>query len=51
MRSALSTLWPDDIVPLALLNEDIQCAQGRFAAECEAAGIRISDSKADAKVP
>ncbi|GAA6106566.1 receptor-type tyrosine-protein phosphatase F-like, partial [Tachysurus ichikawai] len=46
----LSLLFADDVVLLASSNQDLQRALGRFAAECEAAGMRISTSKSEAMV-
>lgn len=40
----------DDVVPLASFNNDRWFLQGRFAAECEVAGMKISTSKSDAMV-
>ncbi|KAI3369582.1 hypothetical protein L3Q82_024487 [Scortum barcoo] len=40
----------DDIVLLASLSQDLQHVLERFAAECEAAGMRISTSKSEAMV-
>uniref|UniRef100_A0AAV2JL93 ribonuclease H n=1 Tax=Knipowitschia caucasica TaxID=637954 RepID=A0AAV2JL93_KNICA len=45
-----SLLFADDVVLLAPTNQDLQHALGRFAAECEAAGMRISTSKSEAMV-
>lgn len=45
-----SLLFADDVVMLASSSQDLQCALGRFAAECEAAGMRISTSKSEAMV-
>uniref|UniRef100_A0A672GTN4 Reverse transcriptase domain-containing protein n=4 Tax=Salarias fasciatus TaxID=181472 RepID=A0A672GTN4_SALFA len=45
-----SLLFADDVVLLASSNPDLQHALGRFAAECEAAGMRISTSKSEAMV-
>ncbi|KAJ0063551.1 hypothetical protein NL108_003867 [Boleophthalmus pectinirostris] len=45
-----SLLFADDVVLLASSNQDLQCALGRFAAECEAAGMKISSSKSEAMV-
>uniref|UniRef100_A0A3Q3JAD5 Reverse transcriptase domain-containing protein n=1 Tax=Monopterus albus TaxID=43700 RepID=A0A3Q3JAD5_MONAL len=45
-----SLLFADDVVLLAPSNQDLQHALGRFAAECEAAGMRISTSKSEAMV-
>ncbi|XP_060781820.1 MAP/microtubule affinity-regulating kinase 3a isoform X3 [Neoarius graeffei] len=41
----MSLLFADDVVLLASSICDLQHAVGRFAAECEAAGMRISTSK------
>ena len=43
-----SLLFADDVVLLAPLSQDLQHVLGRFAAECEAAGMRISSSKSEA---
>ncbi|XP_056625668.1 uncharacterized protein LOC130437983 [Triplophysa dalaica] len=40
----------DDVVVPAPSDQDLQHALGRFAAECEAAGMRISTSKSEAMV-
>ena len=40
----------DDVVLLAPSNQDLQHVLGRFAAECEAAGMRINTSKSEAMV-
>ncbi|KAI3358423.1 hypothetical protein L3Q82_014856 [Scortum barcoo] len=40
----------DDVVLLASSSQDLQHVLGRFAAECEAAGMRISTSKSEAMV-
>ncbi|KAI3377251.1 hypothetical protein L3Q82_009155 [Scortum barcoo] len=45
-----SLLFADDIVLLASSNQDLQHVLGRFAAECEVAGMRISTSKSEAMV-
>ena len=45
-----SLLFADDVVLLAPSNMDLQRALGRFAAECEASGMRISTSKSEAMV-
>ncbi|XDV52909.1 hypothetical protein PO909_021551 [Leuciscus waleckii] len=45
-----SLLFADDVVVLASSDQDLQHALGRFAAECEAAGMRISTSKSEAMV-
>ncbi len=46
----LSLLFADDVVLLAPSSRDLQHVLGRFAAECEAAGMRISTSKSEAMV-
>ena len=45
-----SLLFADDVVVLAPSHQDLQHALGRFAAECEAAGMKISTSKSEAMV-
>uniref|UniRef100_A0A3B4FLA9 Reverse transcriptase domain-containing protein n=1 Tax=Pundamilia nyererei TaxID=303518 RepID=A0A3B4FLA9_9CICH len=45
-----SLIFADDVVLLASLGEGLQLALERFAAECEAAGMRISTSKSEAMV-
>ncbi len=45
-----SLLFADDVVLLAPSDQDLRNALGRFAAECEAAGMRISTSKSEAMV-
>ncbi|XDV11655.1 hypothetical protein PO909_000531 [Leuciscus waleckii] len=45
-----SLLFADDVVVLAPSDQDLQHALGWFAAECEAAGMRISTSKSEAMV-
>ncbi|XP_016305013.1 uncharacterized protein LOC107660256 [Sinocyclocheilus anshuiensis] len=45
-----SLLFVDDVVLLASSNQDLQHALEMFAAECEAAGMRISTSKSEAMV-
>ncbi len=45
-----SLLFADDVVVLATSDQDLQHALGRFAAECEAVGMRISASKSEAMV-
>ncbi|XP_068187802.1 insulin receptor substrate 1-B [Antennarius striatus] len=45
-----SLLFEDDVVLLASLNLDLQRALERFAAECDASGMRISTSKSEAMV-
>ena len=45
-----SLLFADDVVLLASSNLDLQCALGRFAAECKAAGMKISTSTSEAMV-
>ncbi|KAF7644351.1 hypothetical protein LDENG_00223640 [Lucifuga dentata] len=45
-----SLLFADDVVLLALSDCDLQRALGRFEAECEATGMRISTSKPETMV-
>ncbi|KAK3565584.1 hypothetical protein QTP86_012898 [Hemibagrus guttatus] len=45
-----SLIFADDVVLLASSGLDLQHALGRFAAECEAAGMRVSTSKSEAIV-
>ncbi len=45
-----SLLFADDVVLLAPSDQDLRHALRRFAAECEAAGMRISTSKSEAMV-
>uniref|UniRef100_A0A6Q2ZQA7 54 kDa nucleoporin n=1 Tax=Esox lucius TaxID=8010 RepID=A0A6Q2ZQA7_ESOLU len=45
-----SLLFADDVVVLAPSNQGLQHALGRFAAECEAVGMKISTSKSEAMV-
>ncbi|XP_075957732.1 E3 ubiquitin-protein ligase CBL-B-B isoform X1 [Anarhichas minor] len=45
-----SVLFVDDVVLLASSDHDLQHSLGRFAAECEAAGMRVSTSKSKAMV-
>ncbi|KAK3523202.1 hypothetical protein QTP86_021761 [Hemibagrus guttatus] len=45
-----SLIFADDDVLLAPSSLDLQHALGRFAAECEAAGMRVSTSKSEAMV-
>ncbi len=45
-----SLLFADDVVLLASSGLDLQRALGRFAAECDVAGMRISTSKSEAMV-
>ncbi|KAI3364986.1 hypothetical protein L3Q82_000948 [Scortum barcoo] len=45
-----SLLFADDVVLLASSSQDLQRVLERFAAECEAAGMRISTSKSEAMV-
>ncbi|WP_411913715.1 RNA-directed DNA polymerase [Vibrio sp. Y159] len=45
-----SLLFADDVVLLASSHRDLQHALGRFAAECEAAAMRVSTSKSEAMV-
>ncbi|KAI3371579.1 hypothetical protein L3Q82_024147 [Scortum barcoo] len=46
----ISAFCGDDVVLLASSSQDLQHVLGRFAAECEAAGMRISTSKSEAMV-
>ena len=45
-----SLLFADDVVLLASSGRDLQLSLERFAAECEAAGMRISTSKSETMV-
>ena len=45
-----SLLFADDVVLLASSDRDLQLSLDRFAAECEAAGMRISTSKSESMV-
>ncbi|KAK3556221.1 hypothetical protein QTP70_006736 [Hemibagrus guttatus] len=45
-----SLIFADDVVLLTPSSLDLQHALGRFAAECEAAGMRVSTSKLEAMV-
>ncbi|KAK3548671.1 hypothetical protein QTP70_016417, partial [Hemibagrus guttatus] len=45
-----SLIFADDVVLLAPSSLDLQHALRRFAAECEAAGMRVSTSKSEAMV-
>ncbi len=45
-----SLLFADDVVVLATSDQDLQHALGRFAAECEAVGMRSRASKSEAMV-
>ncbi|KAK3507833.1 hypothetical protein QTP70_001201 [Hemibagrus guttatus] len=45
-----SLIFAEDVVLLAPSSLDLQHALGRFAAECEAAGMRVSTSKSEAMV-
>ncbi|KAK3519713.1 hypothetical protein QTP70_002681 [Hemibagrus guttatus] len=49
-HSISSLLFADDVVLLAASSLDLQHALGRFVAECEAAGMRVSTSKSEAMV-
>ncbi|KAK3526552.1 hypothetical protein QTP70_030692 [Hemibagrus guttatus] len=49
-HSISSLIFADDVVLLAPLSLDLQHALGHFAAECEAAGMRVSTSKSEAMV-
>jgi len=46
-----SLLFADDVVLLASSDRHLRHSLERFAAECEAAGIRVSTSKSEAMVP
>ncbi|KAK3528617.1 hypothetical protein QTP70_006030 [Hemibagrus guttatus] len=45
-----SLIFADDVVLLAPSSLDLQHALGHFAAECEAAGMRVSTSRSEAMV-
>lgn len=45
-----SLLLAVDVVLLALSEYDLHCSRGQFAAECKAAGMRISTSTSEAMV-
>ena len=45
----ISSLFFADVVLLALFSQDLQHVLGQFAAECEAAGMKISTSKSTGK--
>jgi len=45
-----SLLFADNVVLLATSDRDLQHALGRFAAECESVGMRVSTSKSEAMV-
>ena len=45
-----SLLFADDVVLMASSDADLQRSLDQFAAECEAAGMRISTSKSEAMV-
>ncbi|KAJ0004772.1 hypothetical protein NQD34_010986 [Periophthalmus magnuspinnatus] len=45
-----SLLFADEFVLMASSNQGLQQALGRFAAECEVAGMRISSTKSEAMV-
>ncbi|KAK0132474.1 putative uncharacterized transposon-derived protein F52C9.6 [Merluccius polli] len=45
-----SLLFVDDVVLLASSDRDLQLSLDRFAADCEAAGMRISTSKSESMV-
>ncbi|KAK3543704.1 hypothetical protein QTP70_027204 [Hemibagrus guttatus] len=45
-----SLIFADDVVLLAPSSLDLQLALGRFATECEAAGMSVSTSKSEAMV-
>ena len=48
--SIASLLFADDVVLLASSSRDLQLSLERFAAECEAVGMRISTSKSETMV-
>jgi len=48
--SIASLLFVDDLILLTTSDRDLQHALGRFAAECEAVGMRVSTSKSEAMV-
>ncbi|KAK0132165.1 Retrovirus-related Pol polyprotein from type-1 retrotransposable element R2 [Merluccius polli] len=45
-----SLLFADDVILLASSDRDLQHALGRFAAECETVGMRVSTSRSEAMV-
>ena len=49
-RRISSLLFANDVVFLTASNSDLQLSLGRFAAECEAAGMKISTSISEAMV-
>ncbi|XP_070399338.1 uncharacterized protein [Nothobranchius furzeri] len=49
-RRISSLLFADDVVLLASSSSDLQLLLGRFAAECEAAGMRVSTSNSETMV-
>ncbi|KAI3354038.1 hypothetical protein L3Q82_018597 [Scortum barcoo] len=49
-RSLVRIAMADDVVLMASSGQDLQHVLERFAAECEAAGMRISTSKSEAMV-
>ncbi|KAL7857954.1 hypothetical protein AOLI_G00180560 [Acnodon oligacanthus] len=49
-RRVASLLFADDVVLLAESHGCLQCSLERFAAECEAVGMRISTSKSESMV-
>ncbi|XP_056158173.1 casein kinase II subunit alpha isoform X2 [Lampris incognitus] len=48
--NSTASMITDDVVLLASSERDLQCALGRFAAECEMARMRVSTSKSEAMV-
>lgn len=44
----VSLCFVHDVVQLASLDCDLECTLGCFAAECEAAGMRVSASRSEA---
>ncbi|XP_061753818.1 retrovirus-related Pol polyprotein from type-2 retrotransposable element R2DM isoform X2 [Nerophis ophidion] len=49
-RGIRSLLFADDVVLMASSGRDLQLSLDRFAAECEATGMRISTSKSESMV-
>jgi len=45
-----SLLFADDVILLSSSDRDLRHSLGRFAAKCEAAGMRVSTSKSEAMV-
>jgi len=48
--SIASLLFADDVVLLASSGRDLQLSLERFAAECEAVGMRVNTSKSESMV-